>query len=124
MPGIWRKECLEPYAMQLATGQKTVEGRIYWKHWAAMQVGDILEIQAIPTKQTTAYHIIALDCAPTFADLWAKHGTQLLPNATCLADVAHTYYTECRYTREDELEHGVIGLTLQRIQPLDTDYGT
>lgn len=99
----------EPYAAQILSGRKTVEGRLNRGRFATVQVGDHVLINDQAGFTITAKHQYT-----SFREMLEHEGvTRVIPDAADLEAAVQVYYQF--YTPEEEREFGVVGLELQKI---------
>lgn len=99
----------EPYAAQILSGRKTVEGRLNRGKFATVQVGDRVLINDQAEFTITAKHQY-----PGFREMLEHEGVaRVIPDAADLEAAVQAYYQF--YTPEEEREFGVVGLELTRL---------
>lgn len=104
-----RKNCQEPYFTQIATGRKTVEGRINRDDWAAVCVGDKIEFYY--NDNSIICEVVAIHHEKDFASLYRRFGDNLLPGISS-EDEAMAIYHQF-YTVADEERYGVVGIEIK-----------
>lgn len=100
----------EPYTSFVVDGQKTVEGRLNRGKFAALEVGDIMEMN----DERTPFVVMAKTVYPTFCEMLEAEGiANVLPDQYSLdrgVDVYRKFYSE-----EEEREFGVVALRIKRV---------
>ncbi|MBU4217056.1 ASCH domain-containing protein [Candidatus Parcubacteria bacterium] len=100
----------EPYTSFVVDGQKTVEGRLNRGKFAALEVGDVMEMN----DERTPFVVVAKNVYPTFREMLETEGiANVLPDQYDLdrgVDVYRKFYSE-----EEEKEFGVVALRIKKI---------
>lgn len=99
----------EPYLSYVLRGQKTVEGRLNKGKFAAINVGDIIEIE--PNKER--FEVVYKNKYGSFKEMIEKEGVKkVIPDADNIDKAVDVYYKF--YTKEQEKEFGVIAIGIKR----------
>lgn len=105
----------KPYA-SIASGQKTIELRLYDEKRQSIQIGDQIRFtNAEDTSQTTLCEVVHLQVFKNFAELYDN-----LPLLKCGytqedVDNAHPDDMLTYYSKEKQAQYGVVGIELKRI---------
>ena len=104
-----------PYA-SIASGQKTIELRLYDEKRQSIQIGDQIRFtNTEDASQTTLCEVVQLHVFKDFRDLYEK-----LPLLQCgytpeYVDNAHPDDMLTYYSKEKQAKYGVVGIELKRI---------
>ena len=104
-----------PYA-SIASGQKTIELRLYDEKRQSIQIGDLIRFtNAEDTSQTTLCEVVQLHVFKNFAELYEN--LPLLKCGYTPEDVnsAHPDDMLTYYSKEKQAQYGVVGIDLKRI---------
>jgi len=99
----------EPYHSFILEGKKTVEGRLNKGKFAAIEKGDILELEPKKIK----FVVIEKNIYKSFREMIEKEGVaNVIPDKNDIDEASDVYYRF--YTKEQEQEFGVAAIRIRR----------
>ncbi len=85
-----------PWLHWIKTEKKTFEGRLAWKDWSRMKIGDVIDLYC--DNENVLVRIITIERFTDFSSAFEAHGEKLVPgvnsNSTTVADLYRKIYSD------------------------------
>lgn len=105
------KHIKKEYLDLLECRKKLYDGRVLWKDWIHIQIGDTL-ILTDEERRSLAFRVSDLVYANDFVELYSICGDELMPNSN--PELVRKTYAEL-YGQHNIDEHKVVGILLLQI---------
>lgn len=105
----------KPYA-SIASGQKTIELRLYDEKRQSLQIGDQIRFtNSEDASKSTLCEVVQLHVFKSFAELYESLPLQKCGYTAADVDNAHPDDMLTYYSKEKQAQYGVVGIELKRI---------
>lgn len=99
----------EPYHRLILDGKKTVEGRLNKGKFAALNAGDIIELEP----ERVRFEVIEKIPYPTFVAMLEAEGVMnVIPDRVDIREAAQVYYNY--FSAEEEATFGIVAIRIRR----------
>lgn len=97
---------------QIASGEKTIEARLYDEKRQLVQLGDEIQFTNTDTSETLGAYVVGLLRYASFQDMFTYQDPRLFgfdigDDARTAAEMMRKYYPEA-----EEVQHGVLGIQI------------